>query len=168
MKKIVLKITLFVTLSGCFLCQAAAQETQKNKEVVKRYFEEVVNQQRPEILREIVAEDYFFKSLESGNEGRGIEGLEKFLPYFFKAFPDIHYTIDQLIAEGDQVVVQVTVTGTHKGEFWGYPPLNNQIKISEVFFYTLEDGKIIKSSRLVDLFHLFQQLKGENKSEAAR
>ncbi len=147
-----------------FLClniSSFSQNLSSNKQVVKRYFEEVVNKQKVELLREIYSEDYFFHSLEDGSEGKGIKGLEDFLPYFFKAFPDIHYTIDQIIAEGDKVVVQATVTGTHKGEFWGYPPSNNKIKLSEVFFYTLKDNKIIENRRLIDLFHLHKQLTGK-------
>jgi steroid delta-isomerase-like uncharacterized protein len=137
------------------------QKLADNKAVVTRYFEEVVNKQKPELLREIYAEDYLFHNLENGNEGLGLEGIEAFLPYFFKAFPDIHFTIDQLIAEGDKVVAQVTVRGTHKDEFWGYSTSNNTIKISEVFFYTLRDGKIIENRRLTDMFSLDKQLKGE-------
>lgn len=133
------------------------EEEVANKAMVRRYFEEIVNQQKPELVREVVAEDYFFHSLEDGSEG-GIRELEEFLPYFFKAFPDIHYTIDQMVAEGDQVVVQVTAQWTQKGEFWGYPPSNNKLNISEVFFYTLKDGKIIGNRRLADLYHLDKQL----------
>lgn len=103
-----------------------------------------------------------FHNLENGKEHRGLTGLEAFLPYLFKAFPDLHYTIDQMVAEGDKVVVQVTARGTYKGEFWGYPASNNKIKLSEVFFYTLRDGKIIKNRRLIEMATLDKQLKGQN------
>lgn len=122
---LLLAATIFVgiALSVDAYCQkrTEADELSKNKAVVRRYFEEIVKKQRPELLSEIYAEDYFFHSLENGREGRGLKGLEDFLPYFFKAFPDIHYTIDQMVAEGDKVVVQVTARGTQREEFWGYP-----------------------------------------------
>ena len=138
MKKRLEKITFLIVYFLCLNSSGFSQNISGNKQVVTRYFEEVVNKQRIELLREIYSDDYFFHSLEDGSEAKGIKGLEDFLPYFFKAFPDIHYTIDQIIAEGDKVVVQVTVTGTHKGEFWGHQPSNNKIKISEVFFLHLE------------------------------
>ena len=162
MKKSFLKAVLALLLLFCLTWEANAQETTKNKEVVRRYFEELINQQRPEIFREIYAEDYLFHNLENGQEQRGLTGFEAFLPYFFKAFPDIHYTIDQMVAEGDKVVVQVTARGTHMGEFWGYPASNNKIHLSEVFFYTLRDGKIIENRRLIDMATLDKQLKGQN------
>jgi len=126
-------------------------EETANQAIIERYFEEVINEQKTELVPEIYAEDYLFHSLEDGTEGRGIEGLEEFLPYFFQALPDIHYTIDRMVTEGNQVVVQATARGTHRGEFWGYPPSNNKIQVSEVFFYTLKDGKITENRRLIDL-----------------
>lgn len=138
-----------------------SQNLSKNKEVVRRYFEEVVNKQKPELVTEIFSEDYFFLSLEDGTEGKGIGGVIEFLPKFFKAIPDIHYTVDQLVAEGDKVVIQLTARGTHKGEIFGYPPMNNKIKISEVFFFTLKNNKIVEGRRLIDLFHMHKQLGGK-------
>jgi steroid delta-isomerase-like uncharacterized protein len=146
-----------------FLCVTLAhisygQEEVSNKAVVQCYFEEVINKQQPHLLEEIYAEDYYFLSLESGSEGRGLKEFKEFLPYLFKAFPDIHYTIDQLVAEGDEVVAQVTVRGTHQDEYWGYPPSNNRIEVTEVFFYKFRDGKIIENRRLINLHKLYQQL----------
>jgi len=137
------------------------QDEASNKAVVQRYFEEVINQQQPHLLEEIYAEDYYFLSLEDGREGRGLKGFKEFLPYFFKAFPDIHYTVDQLVAEGDKVVAQVTARGTHRGEFWGYPPSHNRVEVTEVFFYKFRGGKVIENRRLIDLHKLYQQLSKE-------
>jgi len=150
-------VSVILSLTGLAI-ETYAQHISENKAVVRQYFELVINQQKPDLLREIFAEDYLFHSLEDGSKGRGLEGLEDFLPYFFKAFPDIHYTIEEIVAEGDQVVVQAKARGTHKGEFMGYPPSNNKINVSEVFFYTLKKGKIIENRRLIDLFNLYQQL----------
>jgi len=138
-----------------------AQTPESNKVVVRRYFEEIINKQKPELLTEVFSQDYFFHSLEDGYENRGIKQLQDFLPYFFKAFPDLHYTIHQIVAEADKVVVHVTASGTQKGEFWGYPAANNKIKISEVFFFTLNDNKIIENRRLADMFNLDKQLAGK-------
>ena len=139
--------------------EAYCQNVEANKQLVSRYFDVIINQQKPELLGEVFSEDFFYKSLEDGSEIKGIKQLYDFLPYFFKAFPDIHYTIDQIIAEGDKVVVQATARGTHKAEFFGYPVSNNKIHVTEVFFYTVKAGKITESKRLLDLLHLWEQLK---------
>lgn len=135
------------------------QNENANKQLVSRYFDVIINQQKPELLGEVFSNDYLFKSLENGSETKGIKQLYDFLPYFFKAVPDVHYTIDQIVAEGDKVVVQATVRGTQKGEFWGYPASNNKISVSEVFFFTVKGGKITENKRLLDLLHLGEQLK---------
>nr|WP_293838808.1 ester cyclase [uncultured Arsenicibacter sp.] len=139
--------------------EAYCQHEGANKQLVSRYFDVIINQQKPELLGEVFSQDYVYKSLEDGSEIKGIKQLYDFLPYFFKAFPDIHYTIDQIIAEGDKVVVQATARGTQKGDFWGYPASNNKISVTEVFFYTVKGGKITENRRLLDLLHLGQQLK---------
>jgi steroid delta-isomerase-like uncharacterized protein len=160
MKRRILNLAFLIICFLCFCISTFSQTPSKNKMVVTRYFEEIINKQRPELLTEVFSQDYFFHSLEDGSENRGIKQLQDFLPYFFKAFPDIHYSIDQIIAEKDNVVVQATVTGTQKGEFWSYPTSNNKIKVSEVFFFTLKDNKIIENRRMIDLFHLDKQLTG--------
>lgn len=151
-------------LTACFLCfsiSTLSQTLANNKIVVRRYFEEIINKQTPELLTEIFSPDYFFHSLEDGFQKRVIKQLQDFLPYFFTALPDIHSSIDQIVAEKDKVVIQATATGTQKGEFWGNPASNNKIKGSEVFFFTLKDNKIIENRRMVDLFHLDKQLVGK-------
>jgi steroid delta-isomerase-like uncharacterized protein len=157
-----LKFTLLVASLSCVSLLAFSQNPSSNKMVVRKYFEEIINKQKPELLLEVFSKDYLFLSLEDGYSERGIEQLQKFLPLLFKAFPDIHYTIDQLIAEDNKVVVQTTTNGTQKGAFWSYPASNNKIKISEVFFFTLLDHKIIENRRLIDLFHLDKQLMKRN------
>ncbi len=157
------KITvLLVFMLQLFLNQTVfCQHEVANKKLVQRYFAEVVNQQKIDLLKDIFSENYFFKSLEDGSENRGIKQLYDFLPYFFKAFPDINYTVDQIVAEGDKVVVQTTARGTQKGDFAEYPASNNKINVTEIFFFTIKDGKISESRRLLDLLHFGKQLKGE-------
>jgi steroid delta-isomerase-like uncharacterized protein len=153
-------ILLTFTLVGVY-DKAYSQNEKDNKLLVSKYFEVVINQQKPELLKNIFSEDYVNISIENGKKTRGIKQLYDFLPYLFKAFPDINYTIDQIVAEGDKVVVQATVRGTQKGEFWGYPISNNKINVTEVFFYTVKGGKIVENKRLLDLFQLGKQLKGD-------
>jgi len=76
----------------------------------------------------------------------------------FDAFPDIHLTIDDMIAEGDKVAMRITWTGTHKGEFMGIPPTNKKITIRAIFIERFAGGKIVEEWGMYDTLSLMQQL----------
>ncbi len=84
--------------------------------VPRLYLKEVVNNQRLELLPKIFSESYVFHGM-NGKDGYPVKNnyLKPFLISLFNAFPDLHYTIDNIIAEGDKVAVSCTASGTHKG-----------------------------------------------------
>ncbi len=147
--------------SGAIITASIAQSEQieTNKAVVKKYFEEAVNQRKVELVDELFDVAYLSVLLDAGGkEGRGTEPLKNFLPYLFEAFPDIHFQLEHLVAEGDKVVAHSKTTGTHKSEFWGYPASNNLLEIHEIFIFTLKEGKIISGHLLTDMKNLHDQL----------
>jgi steroid delta-isomerase-like uncharacterized protein len=75
-----------------------------------------------------------------------------------KALPDIHYTIEDMVAEGDKVAVRYVMTATHKGEFMGIPATGKKIKLTQAFFYRFKDGKEVEALAYMDNLSLFQQL----------
>jgi predicted ester cyclase len=77
---------------------------------------------------------------------------------WYDAFPDTHYTIDDMVAEGDKVAARVTVTGTHKGEFMGIPPTNKKVKISLIFIDRFAGGKIVEDNGEYSALDLMRQL----------
>jgi predicted ester cyclase len=60
------------------------------------------------------------------------------------AFPDNHHAVEEMIAEGDTVVVRCTLTGTHEGEFMGIPPTGRRIEVTEIHVYRLREGKAVE------------------------
>ncbi len=76
----------------------------------------------------------------------------------YSAFPDIHLTIDDMVAEGDKVAVRITMTGTHKGEFMGIPPTNKKVTIWAINIYRIAGGKIVEELGKADTLGLMQQL----------
>lgn len=76
----------------------------------------------------------------------------------FDAFPDMHVTIDDMIAEGDKVAARVTMTGTHKGEFMGIPPTNKKVTISLIFIDRFAGGKIVEDHGEYNALDLMRQL----------
>jgi len=74
------------------------------------------------------------------------------------AFPDVHFTIEDQIAEGDRVVTRWTARGTHQGPLVGIPPTSKQVTMSGIAIYRLVDGKIVEQWGVNDMLGLLQQL----------
>jgi steroid delta-isomerase-like uncharacterized protein len=89
---------------------------------------------------------------------RGPEGVKEVIEASFKAFPDLHLEIDQIIASGDYVVGRWRATGTHKGEFSGIAPTNRKINVRGCTVSEIKDGRFIKSATYSDQLALLQQL----------
>ena len=77
---------------------------------------------------------------------------------WYDAFPDMHVTIDDMVAEGDKVAARVTITGTHKGEFMGIPPTNKKWTISLITISRIAGGKIVEDHGQFDALGLMRQL----------
>jgi steroid delta-isomerase-like uncharacterized protein len=127
-----------------------------NKAITRKYLEEIINHQRLDLMKEVFTDNI---EIKDGKETKHIENLEKFLKYLFTAFPDINYTIEELIAEGNKVVIKAGIKATHKGEFWGYQPLGNTLNIREILIFTMENGKIKTHGGFPDRFQMEKQLK---------
>jgi steroid delta-isomerase-like uncharacterized protein len=151
----ILVLTLMSIQVG--LCQPPSG----NKAIARSYFEVVVNKQRPEELNQVFADSFLVHVLLDSTEGRKtIAEQADFLKYFFKAFPDVHYSIGDIMEDDNRVAMRVMFSGTHKGEFWGYPPSGNHIKyLSEIFFFRFKNGKVVEVWVQFDLYNLFKQLK---------
>jgi predicted ester cyclase len=119
-----------------------------NKALVKSFVEEVFNNH--DIL---AAEKYFARE----NPLIGNEGFKQSLSAQFNAFPDIQTKIEHIVAENDLVVVFLSFTGTHKGEFRGMPPTNKKVSIRSADLYRIENKKIVEHWDVVDQLNLLQQ-----------
>ena len=89
--------------------------------------------------------------------GKGSEGFKQFLSIFFKAFPDWHANLDQIVAEDNLVVIFLNGTGTHQGEFQGMPPTYKPVNIRSADLYRIENGIIAEHRDVVDQLNLLQQ-----------
>lgn len=75
-----------------------------------------------------------------------------------QAFPDLHITVKDLVAEGDKVVSWDTVTGTHRGDLLGIPPTGNAVSYDEMFIVRFVDGRIAEASGVVDVLTQLRQI----------
>jgi steroid delta-isomerase-like uncharacterized protein len=75
-----------------------------------------------------------------------------------QAFPDLHITVEDLIAEDDKVVGRNTVTGTHRGEYMGLPPTGRTVAYDEIFIFRCAEGRIAETWGAVDVISQMKQL----------
>jgi len=133
--------------------------TESNKAVARRFLEEVFGQGKLAVADEIVALDYV-------NRGPGAlpglppgpEGSKQLVMVYRNAFPDVQFTIDEQIAEGDKVMTRWTARGTHKGELAGIPPTGKSATVTGMGVDRIVNGKIVESWGVFDQFGMLQQL----------
>jgi steroid delta-isomerase-like uncharacterized protein len=130
--------------------------SEQNKSLIRRAVEEVWNQMNFISLDDLVSSDFVVHA--TGEEIHGREGAKQFYSMLHRAFPDIHFTIDDQIAEGDKVVTHWTAQGTHQGEFMGVPATGRQFKITAIDIDRIIDGKVVECWTNMDELGLLQQL----------
>ena len=128
-----------------------------NVAVVARFLEEVINQGRLEQANEIVAEDFIeLDPLPGQRQGR--EGLKEVIGMLREAFPDMHWVVDEMIAEGEKVVTRFTWTGTQQGTFMGIPATGRSVAVKGVVIDRIIGGMMTDSRILMDTMGMMQQL----------
>jgi predicted ester cyclase len=134
--------------------------TEDNKAIVRRMFEELFNRQNLAVVDELASSDFVHR----GPGTRVLRGAEFFNQIksriLFLAFPNLQFTIEDLIAEGDMVVTRWNIRGTHRGEFMGLPPTSNQVTWSGINITRVVEGKLVEDWVEQDTLGLMQQLAG--------
>ena len=127
-----------------------------NKEVARRYYDQVLNDGDLDVLEELAEPDYNEHDPLPG-QGTGLEGLRDRVR-MLRGGLSSRFTIEDLVAEGDRVVVRWTNTGTHMGEFLGAPPTGRDFSIAGIDIIRFQDGKMAEHWHVVDQLGLLQQL----------
>jgi predicted ester cyclase len=126
------------------------------KEMGRRYIE-AINNDDFDLLAEIVAVDFKDQAQVEGMAS-GLEGAKQAHIMLRTAFPDVHFILDDLIVEGDQLVMRATGTGTHKGDFFGIPATGNAVKWTGSRILRARDGKFVEGINEFDQVGILQQL----------
>jgi steroid delta-isomerase-like uncharacterized protein len=129
------------------------QATEANKETVRRLYEEIINNEQVALLTEIIDQDF-----SGAGIGKGSSGFAQTVSELRQGFPDIHFTIKDMVAEGDKVVVRWSWTGTHNGPFKGIPASGKFITNDANVIYQFREGKIIHSWIQSDRLGVLQQI----------
>ncbi len=132
-------------------------ESERNKQVARRYALEAFLRNDPAAWDDTVANDYVNHNPAPGQDP-GRKGMERSAAVYLKAFPDMATTIDMQIANADLVAQGGVATGTNTGSLLGMPPTGKSITMPWIDIYRLRDGKIVDHWHVEDLVALSQQL----------
>lgn len=142
------------SITAALTCAATPEnKVEKNKEIVRRLFEDGVNTGKLEIFDQLVSEDYV-----GPNGEKGVAGFRGIIAGLRKGIPDIHYTIEDCLGDGDRVALRWTWRGTHTGMLRNIPPSNRPIQDTGIAIFELRDAKILKSWIQTDRLGVLQQI----------
>ena len=110
---------------------------EENKAFVQRYVEEPWNKGNVDALDELCDPNFSL-------EGQGVEPFKAVIRAFRTSFPDLHFTIEEMIAEGDKVAYRWTARGTHQGEYDGIAPTGKTITATGITIIRIVDGKVVE------------------------
>jgi predicted ester cyclase len=152
-------LLLIASLAACATTanptESSTMSTDANKQTIRRLYDECINPNRLDLLGDLVASDFVGPEgvHGPGGFGAGLTGLRA-------GFPDIHFTIDDLIAEGDRVTVRSTWHATHTGTFRGMAPTGKPVTNTSIAIYQLANHKLIHSWVESDRLGTLQQMGG--------
>jgi steroid delta-isomerase-like uncharacterized protein len=144
-----------------------------NKAIVRRLYEEVWNKRKFEVIDEIISPSHALQASNIFGSSIGPEAYKRNALLFFAGYPDLHWTIEDTIAEKDKVVACWTISGTHKGDYLGVPATNKKVSVEGITIHHITNGKIMDSYVSWDIWGMMQQLGvvpalGQTKSFTAR
>jgi len=132
---------------------------EKNKQIVRQFYEDGWNNRNFEIVRQTHAENWCHHDNSNPNDiGGGPEGNINRMKELVQSFPDLKFTIEEMVAEDDKVVIRFAASGTQKGQFGPLPPTGKQVKMSGYITHRIENGQIIEDWVVRDTYGLMMQL----------
>ena len=128
------------------------------KAMVNHFVEQVWIKNNLAIADELVSPDFVNHDAASPEEARGPQGFKQHVLMTRRAFPDLTFTIDDHVAEGDKVVTRWTIRGTHRGELNGIPPTGKPVVIPGISVIRVADGKVVERWGISDRLSVAQQI----------
>jgi steroid delta-isomerase-like uncharacterized protein len=157
-------VFLFTLMIGCTSARppiahdVRSVDEQRHEATVRRYFKEVWSEGRLDVLDELLTEDYVNHTPSMPNPPPGPAGLKPIVAAFRQAFPDLHFTVEDVIVEGDRVAARVRMEGTHTGPLFGIAPTGRHVSVEQVNVELFRAGRIAEHWRVTDELGLMRQL----------
>jgi predicted ester cyclase len=134
--------------------------SEENKQLLRRWMEEVWHQNRRETIEELLDEKIVMHGL-TDKTGKPLDGISGFLDFhsdFRGAFPNIRVTVDEVIGEGDLIAGRCSVTGQHTGDSLGVAPTQASVEFNGIVMARIHDGKFVEVWNSFDFLKMNQQL----------
>jgi steroid delta-isomerase-like uncharacterized protein len=158
MNKPIAMLLCLLTFAGCTRGHAGPHPADAKRLVIERYFGQLFNQGKVELVPELLHPDYVNGSPGSPDLPRGREGVAIVVKALRAAFPDLKYEIEDMVIGAEAVAVRTTLRGTHRGDFFGLPPTGKSVEVSQMTIEHFKDGKIVAHHRVTDELALQRQL----------
>ena len=133
--------------------------TEKNKLVMNR-FVEFINTADENLAEELISANAKFHVPGRPEPLQGPSGYLAIIGMMRSGFPDIQWTLEETIVEGDKVAARFVMRGTHRGSFFGVPPTGRSIAVQAMNFYRLSNGQFMEEHGMPDMMGLMQQIGG--------
>lgn len=129
---------------------------EENKEIVRQVINEVVNKGDLSLADKVLAKNYVYHF--PTHDIHGPEGFKEFVTTMRTAFPDLHVTIEEIMAEGEKVAARVIMRGTFKGELMGIAPTGKKLEFQEAVFVRFENGREVEAKAYGNMKSFNEQL----------
>ncbi len=129
-----------------------------NKALCRRFIEQVWNHRNLAAIDELFAPNYVRHAASSPEFGTGPQGVRKMVDYYVAAFPDVRFSIEDIIAEQDKVVLRWSAQATHRGHFEGIEPTGKLINVTGTTTARIANGKLAEAWENFDALGLLAQL----------
>lgn len=160
--RVLLLIIMTAALGGCPLPsdadipQESTQSAEQNKALVRQVFK-LIDERNLDKAFELYALDYIYHG-PGGVELRGRDGIRGLWDVFLLGIPDLHSTIEDMVSEGDKLVLRWRIEGTHTGEFLGVAPTNAEISLDITEIFRIANGQLVEAWDMYDRLGLMQQI----------
>ncbi len=128
-----------------------------NKLIMHR-FTEFINSASEKLATQLVSPNAVFHAPGRPEPMRGPAGYLAVIGMMRGGFPDVQWTLEEMVAEGDKVAARFTMRGTHQGNFFGVPATGRKIEVKAMNFYRFSEGQIVEEHGQPDLLGLMQQI----------
>ena len=131
---------------------------EENKAIARRWMEELWSQGNASVADALIAPDYAVHDPGTPGRSGGIEGEKHTVAMYRTIFPDLQFTMEEVIGEGDRVVIRWTARGTHRGELQGSAPTGKSVEITGISILRMVNGKIAEHRLNWDTLGMLRQL----------
>jgi predicted ester cyclase len=132
--------------------------TQTAETLARRYFNEVWNEGKVDVLDELLSPDYINHTPSAGSPPPGPNGLKPIVLAIRRAFPDLHFDIEDVVVGPDEMAIRTTMTETHEGDLFGIAPTHRRVTVMQIQIERVENGRIVEHCRVTDELTLMRQL----------